>query len=306
MKPLISGPAHQQLHADPGAEADAGDPGGLGLGMDLLDPVERAGGVGQLADAVVEHALALADAAEIEAQRREAAADEGLVEQLDDLVVHRPAGLRVRVEDHRDRRARARARVETAFEAAFGTGKMTSGMIGGCSRKGLRRRGCAAAAASYIGERLQQAIGSYPRKMTDRIYLDHAATTPVLPEAREAMAEALEHWANPSSPHAEGPQGARRARGGARRASREALGWRHDVIFTSGASEAIAIVAARAKVERRLVGATEHAIVPHAMGEGAGVHPGRCRRPDRPGCARRALAARRRWSRSSRSITRPA
>ena len=53
------------------------------------------GGVGQLADAVVEHALALADAAEIEAQRREAALDEGLVEQLDDLVVHRAAGLRV-------------------------------------------------------------------------------------------------------------------------------------------------------------------------------------------------------------------
>src|SRR3712207_6962262 len=38
----------------------------------------------------------------------------------------------------------------------------------------------------------------------DRIYLDHAATTPVLPAAREAMAEALSRWHNPSSPHAEG------------------------------------------------------------------------------------------------------
>ena len=41
-------------------------------------------GVGQLADAVVEHALALADAAEIEAQGREAAPHEGLVERLHD------------------------------------------------------------------------------------------------------------------------------------------------------------------------------------------------------------------------------
>jgi cysteine desulfurase len=40
--------------------------------------------------------------------------------------------------------------------------------------------------------------------MKQRIYLDHAATTPVLPEARAAMAEALKRWANPSSPHAEG------------------------------------------------------------------------------------------------------
>jgi hypothetical protein len=44
--------------------------------MDRLHPVERAGGVRQLANAVVEAALAAADAAEIEAQRGEAAADE--------------------------------------------------------------------------------------------------------------------------------------------------------------------------------------------------------------------------------------
>src|SRR3546814_1434533 len=37
-----------------------------------------------------------------------------------------------------------------------------------------------------------------------RIYLDHAATTPVVAAAREAMAEALGGWANPSSVHAEG------------------------------------------------------------------------------------------------------
>jgi len=38
----------------------------------------------------------------------------------------------------------------------------------------------------------------------DRLYLDHAATTPLVPVAREAMAEALSRWANPSSPHGEG------------------------------------------------------------------------------------------------------
>ncbi len=87
-------PAHQELHADPRAEADAGDPRRLRLGWMDLHPVERGGRVGQLADAVVEHALALADAAEVEAQRREAAAHERLVERLHDMVVHRAAGLR--------------------------------------------------------------------------------------------------------------------------------------------------------------------------------------------------------------------
>ena len=103
---------------------------------------------------------------------------------------------------------------------------------------------------------------------SDRLYLDHAATTPVLPEAREAMARALETWANPSSPHADGRQ-ARAALEEARRTIAGALGWRHDVILTSGASEAIQIVAARAKVERRIVGPTEHDAVVAAMGEDA-------------------------------------
>jgi cysteine desulfurase len=108
--------------------------------------------------------------------------------------------------------------------------------------------------------------------MTKRIYLDHAATTPVLPQAREAMAAAFDLWANPSSPHSEG----RRARALLERARdtiREALGWRHDVIFTSGASEAIAIASARSRVQGRAVGATEHAIVPHEMGADATLIP---------------------------------
>ncbi|QNM83385.1 cysteine desulfurase [Sphingomonas sabuli] len=106
--------------------------------------------------------------------------------------------------------------------------------------------------------------------MSKRIYLDHAATTPILPQARDAMIAAMAEWANPSSPHADG----RRARGALERARetiRQTLDWRHDVIFTSGASEAVAIVAARARVPGRIVGATEHSIVPHEMGADATV-----------------------------------
>ena len=108
--------------------------------------------------------------------------------------------------------------------------------------------------------------------MSVRLYLDHAATTPMLPEARAAMAAELEAWANPSSPHADGRR-ARAALEEARREIAEALGWRHDVILTSGASEAVQIVAARAKMERRIVGSTEHDAVIAAMGERADVLP---------------------------------
>jgi cysteine desulfurase len=105
-----------------------------------------------------------------------------------------------------------------------------------------------------------------------RLYLDHAATTPVLPEAVDAITRAYAIWANPSSPHAEG-RAARAELEAARKTIAEMLGWRHDVIFTSGASESIAIVAKAARPQRRLVGATEHDVVPAAMGEGATVLP---------------------------------
>jgi len=111
--------------------------------------------------------------------------------------------------------------------------------------------------------------------MTDsatRIFLDHAATTPVLPEARAALERGYDAWANPSSPHAEGRQ-ARALLEEARNTVAEVLGWRHDVIFTSGASESIELVAARARIPGRAHGATEHAIVPHAMGAGSTIIP---------------------------------
>ena len=105
-----------------------------------------------------------------------------------------------------------------------------------------------------------------------RIFLDHAATTPALPEARAAMSQGFDAWANPSSPHEEGRK-ARALLEEARTTIAEVLGWRHDVIFTSGASEAVEIAAARARVPGRTHGATEHAIVPHAMGASSRVIP---------------------------------
>lgn len=93
-----------------------------------------------------------------------------------------------------------------------------------------------------------------------RIYLDHAATTPVLPAAREAVAEALARWHNPSSPHAEG-RAAKAALEGARERIGAALGWSGKIIFTSGASEAIAIALWRGKAGRRFVSSVEHEAV---------------------------------------------
>src|SRR4051794_12013766 len=84
------------------------------------------------------------------------------------------------------------------------------------------------------------------------------------------MVRAAAEWANPSSPHADGRK-ARAALEEARRTMADALAWRHDVILTSGASEAIQIVAARARAQGRIVGATEHDAVVAAMGSEAGA-----------------------------------
>lgn len=96
--------------------------------------------------------------------------------------------------------------------------------------------------------------------MATRIYLDHASTTPILPEAAEAIAAACVAWANPSSAHAEG-----RAVGasmeGARRRIAAALGWEGTLVFTSGATEAIDIVLRRGKAGPRIVSAIEHPAV---------------------------------------------
>jgi cysteine desulfurase len=86
------------------------------------------------------------------------------------------------------------------------------------------------------------------------------------------MLRAIDIWANPNSPHGDG-RAIRALLEEARTTLAEALGWRHDVIFTSGASESVELAAYRAKIGGRAHGATEHPIVGYAMGEGSTVLP---------------------------------
>jgi cysteine desulfurase len=109
--------------------------------------------------------------------------------------------------------------------------------------------------------------------ISGRIYLDHAATSPLRPEAKAAMEEGFAIWANPSSPHAEGRR-ARAALEAARERVKAALGLdqgdkNYEVIFTSGASEALWIALNRAKASRRIVSAVEHDAVFRAAPDAA-------------------------------------
>src|SRR5215212_10207876 len=74
---------------------------------------------------------------------------------------------------------------------------------------------------------------------TDRIYLDHAATTPVDPRVVEAMLPYwTTHWGNPSSIYQEA-QEARKGLDTARRTVADILGAKpQELIFTGGGSEA--------------------------------------------------------------------
>ncbi|WP_408590358.1 cysteine desulfurase family protein [Novosphingobium sp.] len=107
------------------------------------------------------------------------------------------------------------------------------------------------------------------------IYLDHAATTPLLPQARAAMEEGFRLWANPSSPHKAG-RAARAALEQARARVQAALGWRGEVIFTSGASEALAIAIGRSAKPLSAVSEVEHEAVLRLSGAAARwpVHAG--------------------------------
>jgi cysteine desulfurase len=104
--------------------------------------------------------------------------------------------------------------------------------------------------------------------MTDRVYLDWNATTPLRPEAREAMALAWDICGNPSSVHAEGRH-ARRLVEEARGAIASPIGAAgRNLIFASGGTEANALALtpglrrdSSPPVERLVVSAIEHASV---------------------------------------------
>src|SRR5260370_26765232 len=104
--------------------------------------------------------------------------------------------------------------------------------------------------------------------MTDRVYLDWNATTPLRPESRAAMAAAWDLSGNPSSVHAEGRR-ARRLVEDARAIVAGAVGvLPRNVVFTSGGTEANTMAltpglrsAAGQPVERLLLSAIEHVSV---------------------------------------------
>ena len=82
----------------------------------------------------------------------------------------------------------------------------------------------------------------YPQMMKHRrlVYLDHAATTPLRAEAREAMLPFLgDRFGNPSASYARARQ-AQRAVEEARRTVAEVLGCRpSEIVFTSGGTESV-------------------------------------------------------------------
>jgi cysteine desulfurase len=112
------------------------------------------------------------------------------------------------------------------------------------------------------------------------IYLDYNATTPLAPEAREAMLPYLrEHFGNPSSIHGAG-RAARAAIDEARDRMARLLGARpHEVIFTGGGTESdnlaiLGLARANAGRGRHLItAATEHHAVLRAF-EHLGRHEG--------------------------------
>lgn len=123
----------------------------------------------------------------------------------------------------------------------------------------LAHAGSAASSSVYIVCKaiFAIALSKTEAPIKDRIYLDHAATSPLRPEARAAMEEGFAIWANPSSPHAEGRK-AKQALEDARERVKKALGWDGEVIFTSGASEAAALAMTRSNAHERFVSAVEH------------------------------------------------
>jgi cysteine desulfurase len=99
--------------------------------------------------------------------------------------------------------------------------------------------------------------------MFERVYVDHASTSPLRPEARAALVEQLDRAGDPARIHAEG-LAARVAVEEARHRVAELIGARpREVVFTGGATEAIAAACwgAAARGAHQVVPAVEHSAV---------------------------------------------
>ena len=93
------------------------------IGIERVHPVEHGGGVGKLARAGIERALAAPHAAEIEAHRRAAQPVEHVEQVVDQRIVHRAAELRMRMQHQRHGRAGRFLALVAGFDAPGGAGK---------------------------------------------------------------------------------------------------------------------------------------------------------------------------------------
>src|SRR5690606_22624372 len=105
--------------SDPGTEGEAGDPDARCIRIDRLHPVEGCCRIRKLALPAGVCPLRASDTAEVEAQGREASAREDVEQVVDDLVVHRPAVLRVRMQHQREWRIRSAAMVVPPLDPAL-------------------------------------------------------------------------------------------------------------------------------------------------------------------------------------------
>ncbi len=88
---------------------------------------------------MVKRTLTAANAAEIEAQNRKTALCERLIHIVNDLIVHRPAKLRMRMKNDRDRRTALFGGMEAPFKATSGTCENDLGHLNsGCSVRDLQ------------------------------------------------------------------------------------------------------------------------------------------------------------------------
>lgn len=94
--------------------------------------------------------------------------------------------------------------------------------------------------------------------MTERLYLDHNATTPMKPGARDAMLDVMESPSNPSSVHKYGREARRVIEDAREQVARLLNTGTEGIVFTSGATEANNQALRCAPVERVLVSAIEH------------------------------------------------
>lgn len=114
-----------------------------------------------------------------------------------------------------------------------------------------------------------------------RAYLDHNATSPLRPPARAKVLEALAAGGNPSSVHGEGRAARAHVEAAREKVAALAGGRARNVIFTSGATEALNLALSaqwrspQAAPTRLLLAATEHvaALDGHAFGESAEILP---------------------------------